>query len=115
MSRKNVVKSYKMLDGAALNASQASAPTSVINQDKASIHLQWAGASGTSTVTVQARNGELDPWYDLDFGSAISITGASGEHQLIFNELPFTEIRINSSAASGGTVTATITMKQVGG
>lgn len=114
--RKNVVKSYDMLSAASMASDQTSAATNVINMDKASIHVSWTGSSPVGTLSVQARNGELDSWYDLDFGGVISVSGASGDHQIILNELPFTDIRLTYTATSGsGSITARISMKQVGG
>ena len=115
MARKNVLATYKMIDAASLSGGITSNSTNVLNTDKASIHLVWSGAAGSATVSVQARNGEKDSWYDLDFGSAITISGASGDHQLVLLETPFTDIRVVIGAGATGTVTATLTMKQLGG
>lgn len=115
MARKNVL-SYAMLDDANLASNITSSSTNVINLDKASIHISWAGSSPVGTFTVEARNSEKDAWYTLDFGAAITVSGASGDHQLIFNDLPFYEIRLQYVATSGaGTVDAILTAKQVGG
>lgn len=114
MSRKNVVKSYKMLDAVDMSSSQTSDATSVINLDVASIHVAWSAASGASTITVEARNGENDSWYALDFGSVIATSGASGDHQITLLEMPFTDIRILTTAATSGSLTATISAKTTG-
>ena len=115
MGRKNVVKSYKMIEAGDLASNIESTTTNVINLDKASIHLKWSGTSPIGTITVEAQNGENDSWYELDFGSSINISGASGDHQIIFNELPFTSIRIQYTATSGtGEITATYTAKVTG-
>ena len=116
MGRKNVVKSFKMLDAVDISSSQTSDATNVINLDTASIHVVWsAGSSPVGTITVEARNGENDSWYELDFGSTISVSGASGDHQIMLNEMPFTDIRILYTATSGSaTLTATLTMKTMG-
>lgn len=114
MGRKNVLKSFKMLDAADMSQPQTSSTTSVMNMDIASIHVYWTGATGSSTITVQARNGENDPWYDLDFGSAITTSGASGDHQINLLELPFTDIQLLTTAATAGEITATITAKVLG-
>jgi hypothetical protein len=114
MSRKSVLKSYKMLDVADISVNVSSSATSVINLDKASIHLKWSGTA-VGEISVMARNGELDPWYELDFGQAINITSGPGEHQIVFNELPFTDIRLDYASTSGaGTLDATISAKVVG-
>jgi hypothetical protein len=115
MSRKNVLKSYKMLDAADISANASSPETSVINTDKASIHVVWSGSSPVGTLVVQAKNGEFDSWYTLDFGSAISISGSSGEHSIVLNETPFERIKLVYTATSGtGTLNAVITMKTTG-
>lgn len=116
MGRKNIVKSFKMFDAVELSSSQTSAATNVINLDTASIHLVWsAGSSPVGDITVEARNGEDDSWYELDFGSTISISGASGDHQLMLNEMPFTDIRIVYTRTSGSaTLDAVLTMKTTG-
>lgn len=104
-----------MIDAGSLGSSITSSTVNVINLDKASIHLEWTGSSPVGTITVQARNGEHDAWYALDLGSTISISGASGDHQLVFNELPFTDIRLLYTRTSGsGSLDAVVTMKVVG-
>lgn len=110
-----------MLNAVSLGATVTSGATSVKGVDKASILVEWsAGTSPVGTITVEARNGDGDgqtapTWYELDMGSAISVSGSSGNHQLVFNELPFTDLRIKYTRSSGtATMTATITMKAVG-
>lgn len=116
MARKNIVPSFKMIDAASVASNLTSAIVNVQNMDKAAIHVEWAGASPVGALTVEARNGAEDTWYELAFGSAISISGNTGDHQIVFNELPFTDIRLQYAATSGtGTLDATITLKQVGG
>lgn len=115
MGRKNVLKSFPMFDAVSLGANATSSETSVINLDKASIHIVWTGSSPVGTITAQARNGESDAWYVLDFGAAISVSGSSGEHQLVFNELPFTDIRLLYTRTSGsGSITARLSAKVQG-
>lgn len=115
MGRKNVVKSFKMLDEADLSGSLESAIVNVINLDKASIHLNWTGTSPVGVITVEARNGEKSSFYELDMGGVINITGNSGDHQLNFLELPFTDIKVVYTSTSGtGTIDATISAKVVG-
>lgn len=116
MARKNIVPSFKMIDAGDLSGNLTSNIVNVQNMDKASVHVEWAGTAPVGTITVQARNGASDPWYDLTFGAPIAVSGASGDHQIIFNELPFTDIQLLYAATSGsGSLTATVTLKQVGG
>lgn len=116
MGRKNIVPSYLMLDAADMSANATSSIVNVQNMDKASIHVYWAGTSPVGTMTVEARNGANEPWFALDMGSPITISGNTGFHELIFNEVPFTDIRLQYDATSGaGTLNSAITLKQVGG
>lgn len=124
MSRKNVIKSYKLLNSVDISTNQTQAtPTSVINMDKASIRVNWSGTSPVGELFVEVRNTAEDAalapvgdWFALDFGSPITISGNSGEHLIIFTELPHNEMRLVYEATSGtGTLTATLTAKQVGG
>ncbi len=114
MGRKNILKSYKMFDALSLASSATSDATDVTPVDKASIHIAWTGSSPVGSIAVWAQNGDDDSWYDLGF-SAISISGASGSHQVIFNELPFTKIRLVYTRVSGtGSLNARISSKTVG-
>lgn len=116
MARKNT-HSHKMLDAVSLGTSQTSDPTSVLGMDKASIFAEWsAGTSPVGTITIEARNSPTGTWYELDFSSAISVSGASGSHQIYLTELPFQDIRFKYARTSGtATLSATIVIKQVGG
>jgi len=115
VARKNVL-SYAMLLDADAAVSVTSPITNVLNLDKASIHLSWVGTAIDAIVVVQVRNSAKDEWYNLDFGSTIEISGNSGDHQLIFNEMPFVDMRLYYEAYSGtGTFDAILTAKQVGG
>lgn len=116
MGRKNTLKSYKMIDAADMSANVTSSTTSVINLDKASIVIAWSGSSPVGTLEVQTRNGEDDVWRALSFGTAIQVSGNSGDHRVVLNELPFTDVRVFYNFASGtGTLDAIITAKQTGG
>lgn len=116
MARKNIVASYAMIDAGNLSGNITSEVVNVQNMDKGSVHVSWTGSSPVGTITVQARNGANDAWFNLNMGSAITISGASGDHQLIFNEMPFTDIRLQYVSTSGtGSIDAIITLKQVGG
>lgn len=114
--RKNVVRGYKMFDATSISSTVTSSEVNVINLDKASIYINWAGTAPAGVLTVEARNDEKDTWFTLDFGSPIPISGASGDHVLVFNELPHNTIRLVYTRTSGsGNITATLVAKQVGG
>lgn len=114
--RKNVVRGFKMFDAVSLAATATSAEVNVINLDKASIYIDWAGTAPVGTLVVEAKNAENGTWFELDFGTPIAISGASGDHILIFNELPHNTIRLTYNRTSGtGSITAVLVAKQVGG
>lgn len=112
-----------MLDSVALTGNQTSDSTNVINFDRASIFVDWSGSDAVGEMQVEARKKDKDKssidadWRTLDFGSTISISGASGDHEILFDSLDFTEFRIKFVYTSGtaGALTATLTAKQVGG
>jgi hypothetical protein len=127
MGRKNIQESYDMFAGSSgqapltdMSTNQTSYVTSVKNQDKASIIVNWSGTAPIGVLTVEARNkkenlGPDSGWVVLEFGSPINITGNTGSHTLIFNELQFTEIRLVYTRTSGtGTINAFIGSKTVG-
>jgi hypothetical protein len=115
MGRKSVVKSYNLIDSGDLSTTFTSNVTNTLNLDKASIHISWTGTSPVGVITVEVRNGENDSYYELQFATTIDITGDSGEHQIILNEMPFTDLRLQYVATSGtGTIDAVYTAKTQG-
>ena len=115
MSRKNIVYGYNLFNAVNLNASQTSEEVEVSQTDYGSIFLFWTGTSPLGTITVSAKNGGDGTYRNLDFGSAISISGNSGNHEIIFNDLPFTHLKLIYTRTSGtGSSTANLTLKSNG-
>lgn len=123
MARKNVLYGYDMLSGNITNPPQNAVSATlnsnpivdVSGQDYGTIDLQWSASSLVATVNVQARNGQNDAWRTLNFGSAISISGGSGSHEIILTQMGFTDLRLNIVVTSGtGTVNAFLTTKAQG-
>lgn len=120
--RKNVLKPYKMLNAADMSTTQTSAATNTENLDKASIVVRWSGTAPVGAITIEGKNkvqtasGMVDSdWVTLDF-EPINVTGNTGNHTILFIELPFTELRMVYTPTSGvGAITAIITAKQIGG
>jgi hypothetical protein len=113
MSRKHVIQGFAVLDGAAATSNQTSAETAVDMTDKMSYHVVFS-ASNSGTFTVEAKNGDKDSWYALNFGSALTISSET-DVQIILNECPFTKIRLKWVPSAGsGTMTARVTTKSVG-
>jgi hypothetical protein len=128
MGRKNIIYTYKMLDGVNLDTSTDSTATVTTTVDHLSINIVWSGSANsvhTGTVVVQGTN--LDPdassfaagdWFDLTLsGGSVTLTGAtSGEHIVIFDKIPFRAIRLSytNSTHSAGTFSAIMSAKTIG-
>jgi len=114
VSRKHIIKPFKMYDSADITTVTDSAIVNIENLDIASIDLNWSGTSPVATIDVQAQIGD-GTYKSLDIGGPINISGNSGNHSIIFTELPFTNIKLVLSFSSGtGTVNAVITAKTNG-
>lgn len=128
MGRKNIIYTYKMLDGVDLDTSVNSSATVTTTIDHLSINVVWASAaSGAHTGSVVIQGTNLDPdassfaasdWFDLTLsGGTITLTGAlAGEHIVIFDKIPFRAIRLvyTNSTHSAGTFSAIMSAKTIG-
>lgn len=127
MARKNVT-THVMLESKDMSSSIQSAATNVSYLDVATIRLNWTSADAVGTVKVQAKQANKpnqpetsSDWFDVEGLSAISIDmtapSPDSSHQIIFTQLPFTDIRVVYTPTSGtGTLDSVkISAKQVGG
>jgi len=128
VGRKNIIYTYKMLDGVDLDTSVNSTATVTTTIDHMSINIVWASAaSGAHTGSVVVQGTNLDPdsasfaagdWFDLTLsGGTITLTGAtSGEHVVVFDKIPFRAIRLvyTNSTHSAGTFSAIMSAKTIG-
>ena len=122
MSRKQHIKSFKMFDAESLSANIESEVTYVESSDQGTIFISWTGSSPAGTITVEASNSSNDDiskssaiWHELDFGSAISVSGASGSHEINFIAMPFRAIKLKYTRSSGsGTINAILHTTTVG-
>ena len=115
-----------MLDGIDLDTSANSDPTQTTTIDHMSINITWSGSTGTNTgaIVVQGTNKDTDAsdfvaadYFDLTLsGGDINLTGASGEHLVIFDKIPFRAIRLayTNSTHAACTVSAVISAKTIG-
>lgn len=100
-----------------MNASFTSQTVNVQNTDKASIHVKWSVAGPEGAFTLEARQGdESTDWFELSFGSAITILNTETEIQLMLTEIAFREIRLKWAPTNSvsATAQAIITLKTVG-
>ncbi len=128
MGRKPVISSRFIGNTATSNVEQGggkvtvavdytSSTINVAQTDNLSIHIEWSASTLVADVYVQVRNGneDIDNWRNLDFGTAITISGTSGEHEINILQMPFTDLRLFIDRASGsGQVGATFSAKALG-
>ena len=127
MARKNVT-THVMLESGDMSSSLQSAATNVSYLDVATIRLNCTSTDALGTVKIQAKQIDkqnmpeaVSDWFDVEGLSAISIDmtaqSPDSSHQIIFNQLPFTDIRVVYTPTSGtGTLDSVkISAKQVGG
>lgn len=105
---------YLILENGDLSQAQiTSKSTTVKETDVVQINIDWSGAQLINgTLSVQASLDEKqETWFDLDFGTTISISGVSGEHQVIVTQVSFLHLRIvydRTNAGATGTINAKI-------
>ena len=112
MGRKSVIKHHKMLDNVTINANQTSDKTNVEPIDQGTLEIVWSsGASPVGNVTIEASNSSeveftegTESWIVLDVGGSIDISGASGDHQVLFNSMPFRYFRVKYNYTSGSAI-----------
>ena len=126
MGRKNLILTYNMLNAIDLDTSANSSATFTTTIDQLSINIVWSGSTGTNTGAIVVQGTNKDPeaadfvaadYFDLELsGGAINLTGASGEHIVIFDKTPFRAIRLayTNSTHAAGTVSAIMSAKTIG-
>ena len=126
MGRKNLILTYNMLNAIDLDTSANSSATFTTTIDHMSINIVWSGSTGTNTGAIVVQGTNKDPeaadfvaadYFDLELsGGAVNLTGASGEHIIIFDKIPFRAIRLSytNSTHAAGTVSAVMSAKTIG-
>lgn len=127
MSRKEIQRAYQDVVSADLsNVAGFTSSAITVNQvDGLFAVVEWSGGTGvTGTLVVQARIGEplidlndkISSWVSLDFGSPITISGASGNHVIEITTTKFTQYRFvyTYTAGNAGSLDIRHTAKTVG-
>ena len=126
MGRKNIIYTHNMLNAIDLDTSANSSATVTTTVDHMSINIVWSGSTGTNTGAIVVQGTNKDPeaadfvaadYFDLELsGGAVNLTGASGEHIIIFDKIPFRAIRLayTNSTHAAGTVSAIMSAKTIG-
>lgn len=118
MARKYPLINWLMFgaNGCDLSVAQTHSSVTEINlQDNVGVIITWTGTSPVGAIVFEVSNNN-STWNSLDFGSAISISGNTGNHTVNINQLPYSFIRATYNKTSGtGTLIASLTSKQMGG
>ena len=90
-----------LLNQAAVSGVVTSDVYSLANEDSAAFMVSWS--NGSSPVGDIALNISIDGvvWDDVDFGTTPTIAGASGQHILALNDVPFNRARVRWDRSSG--------------
>lgn len=123
MSRKNVMPSKVVIDAVSMAADITSTPTDVRGLDGITYRITWSGASPVGELRLQARQepDNLDgvqstDWFDVDLGSTMTVDNTETEHTLKILSIEYPQIRLKYYRTSGtGTMSAKVSMKQLGG
>jgi hypothetical protein len=118
MGRKQQIQPFKTISNGDLSlASTTGIETTVAQTDVVQYDVEWTGASLTSgDISIEAT---LDGvvWFTLDFGSTVSLAGASGNHQLIIKQVSFIKTRpvfTRTNPSASGTLNVTVFATTVG-
>lgn len=120
--RKDVLnpKGFKAFNAVDISTNQTSPIIYIPFLDNLGIVVSWAnGSSLAGEIVVEVANQQENPnesiiWSALDFGTTISISGASGEHLINCQQLPFNAMRLKYLSTSGsGDLTAIVQVKMV--
>jgi hypothetical protein len=118
MSTKSNSYPFIVYQHTAVTTTVTSAITNALQRDDIGYELSWANGSGTPTGTffVQVQNLNSDTWSDLNFGTAITLSGNSGTHTVSIIHIPFASVRVQYVPSAGQVdLLMTVVTKKIGG
>jgi hypothetical protein len=114
MSRKSIIQSYKVIDAGAMASNITSTVQDCRQIDNIGLMASWSGTAPIGVLTVEVSN-DQSTWSALDFGAPINVSGASGNHNININQIPFVWMRVVYTASSGtGVLNCHLAAKVVG-
>lgn len=122
MGRKNQIQPFTSIGSADVSgdmslASITGSETVVSQTDVVQYQVEWTGAQATNgTIAIEASIDGLS-WFELDFGSLIPLNGASGDHQIIIQQVSFVKVRpvyTRTNVSATGTLTVKLFATTVG-
>lgn len=121
MGRKNRIEPFAALKNVDISTDQTGSVSDIGHLDNVCYLIYWSGTTPVGTLIIECTNDDPKTvssprWVQLDFGSAIVISGNSGDHLINIAQAPFNFIRPRYAKTSGtGTLNAILHVKQVGG
>lgn len=113
MSRKSIL-SLVLFSAGDMSGNLTSSSISTKFLDNIGLLVEWTGSAPVGALTVEVQNGQSG-WSALDFGSVITVSGASGNLNININETPFEALRVKYTRTSGtGALTVTLAAKTIG-
>ena len=102
MGRKNIVYNYKPIVAGDMSDGSITGDKSTVAQyDTVTYKFKWSGGQATNgDIGVEYSDDEVN-WDDLEFGTTITLDGASGSHRLIINEVGFKFTRPKYTRTNG--------------
>lgn len=109
MGRKSQIQPFKVIDNQSMTQAMVIGRSTHVKQtDVVQYVVDWSGGQSTNgDILVE---GSLDgkKWFPLEFGATISCDGASGNHQIVIQQVSFSDIRATfnqTNVAATGNIT----------
>lgn len=108
-----------VIDGGDLSSATITGNETHVGQtDVVQFAAVWTGGQATNgDLTIEAWINESTGWLTLEFGATISLDGASGNHQLIIQQVSFKKVRpvyTRTNGSATGTLEIAIFATSVG-
>ena len=104
MSRSLYAPLYTVIDDVAMGANINGKATDVSRRDEIFYDVEWSAGAvpiGAMTFEWSDTNDVNSIWKPLDFGQPISITGNTGNHQVLISKVNFKYVRPVYTRTSG--------------
>lgn len=116
------IANFKAFDSVDISSTKTSAKSDVSGMDEGIYLVNWSGTTPIGVLTVEASNSSANDfragtevWNSLDFGTAMNVTGNTGNHEINFTSMSFKWIRIIYTTTSGiGTMSAHFNATSIG-
>ena len=109
MGRKSQIQPFKVIDNQSMSQAQiVGRPTHVKQTDVVQYVIDWNSGEATNGEILVEASLDGERWFPLEFGATISCDGASGNHQVVIQQVSFSDLRATfnqTNVASVGNIT----------